>query len=345
MTNDLMAIFRSLQGSLLAHQPHLDVVAQPSDGPSVPVSLLTGFLGAGKSTLLASLLTNPPDAMVVKALVNDVGQLPLDPTLVANDDQLEVELANGCGCCENTGDVARALRRLTDSGPDLLVLETSGLSDPFALAQVVEADPKLMLDRIVAVVDALIVTEQLAHPELAPIVERQLEAAHVVVVSRADLVPVDGLAETIDHLAALAPGRTIVSSRLDAPNIEVLVPGASRGAALPVDSAPPEHRLVTITARQSSRLARPNLEQVLASLPTSVVRCKGRVAIPQGDVLIQAAGSGWDVRDVEHPSAASANQPGAITVVGTDEAEVRSVLERLGCEVGSDLNLVDHASP
>lgn len=340
-----MAMFRSLQGSLLAHRPHLGSVAAVDHLSAVPVALLTGFLGAGKSTMLGTLLADPPDAMVVKAVVNDAGQLPFDPTLVASRDHLEVELTNGCGCCEDSGNVAETLARLAQSAPDLIVLEASGLADPLALAQIVEADPGLRLDRIVAVVDAQSVERQLTDPRVGPILQRQVEAAHVLVVSHTDVGSPVWLQRVLGRLAAIAPGRVIVTSTLDEPVAAVLLPGAVRGAALPIDSSSPDHEMVTVTAQQSSSIERVQIDRALRDLSPSIARCKGLLATPEGDVFLQATASGWDLSSGHSCEASPDNRWFGVTVVGTENAAVQAAVIALGCNIGSERRPEAQSSP
>lgn len=331
MSDDLMTMFRSLQGSLLAHRPHLDNEPPADLSAAVPVTVLTGFLGAGKSTLLARLLTDPPNGMRVKAVVNDIGRLPFDPTLVVGDGELEVELTNGCGCCEDAGDVGATLTRLADSTPDLIVLEASGVADPFALAQVVEADRSLRLDRIVAVLAATSANDQLNDPTLAPVLRRQLEAAHAVIISHAEQTTPLALEQLTGRLAAVIPGRVIVSSTLEQPMVDLLLSGSMRGAALPVDSTAPDHELVTLTAEQAAPVTRSEIESLLERLPAEIVRCKGLLSAGDADVAVQATTVSTDARVVGPSGSRTWGDWRGMTIVGTDQASVQEFAIGFGC--------------
>ena len=133
---------------------------------------------------------------------------------IASADRLEIELTNGCGCCSSSADLAVTLERLAATDCDLVVLEASGVADPLALAQIVEVAPGLDLDCIVTVVDATALDHHLARPTLHALVQRQLDAAHVVVLSHVDRVDDDRLPAVMQRLADLVPGRPIVTSTL-----------------------------------------------------------------------------------------------------------------------------------
>ena len=138
----------------------------PSATPdATPVDLLTGFLGAGKTTLLQRLLAQPAlaDAAV---LINEFGEIGLDHDLLERIDGETVLLASGCVCCTVRGELSEALRTLharRERGElpwfRRVVIESTGLADPFPIATTLHADPVLRhhfrLGRIVTVVDAL----------------------------------------------------------------------------------------------------------------------------------------------------------------------------------------------
>lgn len=329
-TSDLSAIWSLLQTELDAHRPR----ERPASvgGSPTPVVLLAGFLGAGKSTLLASLLTDPPEDLTVAAIVNDVGSLPFDPSLVVEGANFEVELSNGCGCCVSTLDLAATLDRLARQGADMLVLEASGIADPLALAQMVEAEPAVELDRIVTVVDAGALEIQLANPALGPIVRRQLAAAHVVVVSKTDGVSASGLAPLTELVASLAPGAPITLSSLAQVSVTPLLPESTRGARPDPIPAAPRHELVSVTVRQVRAVTVAQVESALRSASSAVVRVKGYLAVGGGAVQVQFAGGVGSTSLSENSMSGEPNPAeSAITVVATSQEAAAAFADSLGC--------------
>ncbi len=112
-----------------------------------PVNLLTGFLGSGKTTLLARLLADPALADTA-VLINEFGEVGLDHHLLDRLDDNMVLLQSGCLCCTIRSDLSTALRTLhsrRDRGlvPPFrrVVIESTGLADPFPVLTTLKADP------------------------------------------------------------------------------------------------------------------------------------------------------------------------------------------------------------
>ena len=159
-----------------------------------PVNLITGFLGSGKTTLLKRLLLQPAlaDAAV---LINEFGQIGLDHHLLERIDETMVLLPSGCLCCTIRGELADALRALHSRRERgevpwfrRVVIESTGLADPFPIASTVHSDPVLRhhfrLGQIVTVVDAVHAESQFeAHEQSV----RQAAVADQLVLSKTAL--------------------------------------------------------------------------------------------------------------------------------------------------------------
>ena len=76
-----------------------------------PVTILTGFLGSGKTTLLNRILSENHGHKIA-VIENEFGAVGIDEKLVianAFDDEMVVEIMNGCICCTVREDLATTL--------------------------------------------------------------------------------------------------------------------------------------------------------------------------------------------------------------------------------------------
>ena len=130
-----------------------------------PVNLITGFLGSGKTTLLQRLLADPALADTA-VLINEFGEVGLDHHLLERIDDTMVLLQSGCLCCTIRGELSAAIKDLHSKRergqvPPFrrLVVESTGLADPFPILSTVQADPVLRhhfrLGNVITTVDAV----------------------------------------------------------------------------------------------------------------------------------------------------------------------------------------------
>ena len=316
MSNDVTDVWASLRSQIDAHRPDRPSGRRDVTSGTVPVTLLTGFLGAGKSTILVHLLQNP-GGLKVKALVNDVGRLPFDPTLVDDSDSLRVELANGCGCCTATGDLADALDSLMNEGHcDLIVVEASGAADPRVLEHVIHANDGLDLDRTVAVVDGvLLATGRIADWTGTNIV-RQIGRSDCVIVSGCDRLSAPDVERVIEDLSQLAPGRTIECSGLASPASHVLVPGSVRGVHLGETRYGASHEdMHVVTVEQVRDVPGPVFVAEIERARPGLIRAKGRLFVEGRYVHVQVTPSTVEITE-------SDAGPTAITFISRDPSSI-----------------------
>lgn len=203
-----------------------------------PVHLLTGFLGSGKTTLLRRLLADPALADTA-VLINEFGEVGLDHHLVERIDDTMVLLQSGCVCCTVRGELADALKDLY-SKRDLglvppfsrVVIESTGLADPFPVLSTLKSDPVLRhhfrAGSVVTTVDAVNGLRQLnTYVES----NRQVAIADRIVVTKTDL-SVTGTSALLSRLNELNPDASTHISGDEGPDAETLFSEDHRGAKL-----------------------------------------------------------------------------------------------------------------
>ena len=254
-----------------------------------PFSVIGGFLGAGKTTLVNHLLRESSEGLGgrrIAVLVNDFGAVNIDAALIETKTADTVALSNGCVCCQIGDDLSLALVRILEAPEpfDAIVVEASGVSDPWKIAQIARADPTLTLEGIFVVVDASSVVAQAADPLLADTLERQLRSADLVLLNKVDLVDAAALATARRWVAATAGPVTVVETTASRVPLELLVGGTlvsgpSMRGARSLRDAGAAHGLEfeSLVLRPLARFPAATLRALLQALPAGVLRLKGWV--------------------------------------------------------------------
>jgi G3E family GTPase len=191
----------------------------------VPITIISGFLGSGKTTLLNRIL-HGEHGLKIAVLVNDFGEVNIDSQLVVGVEGEKVSLSNGCICCTIRGDLIDAVVNLVNQTdrPQYIVVETSGVSDPVAVAQTFRL-PELMyfvqLDSIITLVDAenflALESEDLA------LGITQLEMADLVVLNKVDTVTPLYLNQVKDAIEQFSPRARIFEATYAEVPLELLL--------------------------------------------------------------------------------------------------------------------------
>jgi G3E family GTPase len=214
-----------------------------------PVTLLTGFLGSGKTTLLRRLLRDPAlcDTAVI---INEFGEVALDHLLVERLDEQMVLLGSGCLCCTVRGELAAAIRDLDSRRARgvvpafrRVVIESTGLADPFPVLSTLRADPVLRhhfrAAGVVATVDAVNGLGQLDRYVESM---RQAAMADVIALTKTDIADEEGIASLVQRLRAINPTAPLVRvAEGPLPAEALLSVGASSFKAVPEVAGPAAH--------------------------------------------------------------------------------------------------------
>ena len=245
-----------------------------AEGPPdfTPVTLITGCLGSGKTTLLQRLLRDPAlsDTAV---LINEFGEVGLDHYLLERIDERIVMLQSGCVCCTIRGELSAAIKDLhsrRERGllPPFrrLVIESTGLADPFPILSTVWSDPVLRhhfcLGNVITTVDAVNGAQQFAaQPESI----KQVAVADRLVLTKTDLATAEEIAQLtprLRHINSDAPlwrGPRTNSMRTRCCQARITDPGSRRKRMTPcptVTIATPTMSVPSLSASTSASIGR-----------------------------------------------------------------------------------------
>lgn len=286
----------------------------------IPLTVVGGFLGAGKTTVVNRILGRFTSVRAA-VLVNDFGSVNIDAALIAAHQGETIALTNGCVCCSIGGDLTEALIRVMSRtpAPEWIVIEASGVSDPWRIAQVGLADPELELDGVVVLVDAATFREHAADPLLRDTLMRQLAAADLLVINKRDLVSDDALRTLREWIAEVAPGTPILeAAHADVP-FEALTGLATTRCVLAGSALTIEHstRFEAAVLPCGGRFSASRLRALLARMPAGVLRAKGILATDEADAaVLQFSGRHGSLRPIEGPPPGRAARVVAIGLRG-----------------------------
>jgi G3E family GTPase len=291
-----------------------------TSGDRIPVTLLAGFLGAGKTTLLTRVIAEAAGQRIL-AIVNDIGSVNVDAETIRRQNARTLELTNGCSCCVLGSDLLDMLSAVGDSvdAPDHIVLEASGLADPMGIAQTIVAAHGVTLDGVVTLVDAATLEEHWHDPAVSGLFRRQIESAHLLVLTKAS--DTEDLAIR-ERLGERAPGRPVLLANRNEASAAVITGVAMRGARPEPGSA--RHELGAFRAETvifPDAVRADGLEQVLARAPSSLFRIKGQLTEERigREIEVQGVGQRWQIRPTKSPRGRGSS--GQLVVIGRNRDE------------------------
>lgn len=277
----------------MSEAPGSDLIDQyaPWDGRRVPVTLLGGYLGAGKTTAINELLARTDRPIAV--LVNDVGAVNIDASLIARRHGDTIELTDGCVCCSLSQGLAEAFNGLRKRAtpPEHVVLELSGIAEP---ARVVPWADSLgfRLDGVIVLIDSDQFLDQVADEYIGTMVRTQLAAADLFLLTKTDLVTGEQLDTVISTLQALGPETPTLRSDSPMAAAAFLNVGTRQidgFAATPAPTLFDVHATSVIEIPNPTTIA--DVESILDGFGSDVMRAKAIVRDETGtNHLIQVVG-------------------------------------------------------
>ncbi|XP_020857509.1 zinc-regulated GTPase metalloprotein activator 1A-like [Phascolarctos cinereus] len=208
---------------------------KPDPYAKIPVTIITGYLGAGKTTLLNYILTEQHNKRIA-VILNEFGEgSALEKSLAVSQGgelfEEWLELRNGCLCCSVKDNGLKAIENLMQKKGkfDYILLETTGLADPGAVASMFWVDAELgsdiYLDGIVSVVDSKYGLKHLTEEKADGLINeamRQVALADIVVINKTDLVAEEELIKirtVIRSINGLGKILETQKSRVDLSNV------------------------------------------------------------------------------------------------------------------------------
>jgi G3E family GTPase len=261
---------------------------------NIPLVLVTGFLGSGKTTLVKYLLENIDPAIRVGIVQNEYASASIDTTeLQSVDRKFEVlEVNNGsvfCVCL--LGSFIDSLAEFIDKyNPYLVLIEASGLSDPIAIAEILQHGK--LVERVYLSAVWCIIDGQNYHKvsKMNTRVQRQVMIADRIIINKSDLMEVNPDA-LLPVLKDLNPDAEITTCTFCQVPLNLIHEPVNEPLALLKEF---QHRqyeptgraeISTVVLRTSRPIDRKGLDTFISEVESKLIRLKGFVLLENQKVI------------------------------------------------------------
>lgn len=295
--------------------------------------LITGFLGAGKTTFLKEFVRLFPGQRL-GVLINEFGKEDVDSVLLSEfQAQMEEVHSGSIFCACRAEQFADALTRLLDRSPDIILAETSGLSDPTQIRQILADHPQA--DRMdyrgcICLVDACHFEKVYA---TALACRKQLAVADAAVINKTDLAPPERLEALRAFIREQRPGAPILETahgRIPEDWRETLLRPPLLKAAPGIHTR--DLSVASRVLRCPAGLPREDLERLLAEISQAAHRIKGFVRLADGCLyLVQAVETAVTLSPAE---ACPPEKEGRLVVLAGQGQPLHKTLTALGSRLG-----------
>ncbi len=285
---------------------------------TIDLWILGGFLGSGKTTLLNNLLADMQSKRA-GVVVNDFGTLGVDLHLIEQHGEEDIIELNGgqifCACI--SGNFVKSVTSLVEKGPDVILVEGSGLAKPSALSDIMEQVLQTSGDRVryrglVAVVDAQRTPQLL---QVVNAVKEQIDYADLVVLNKTDLVSSEEVQALRSQIRSINPNAELRETSFGALSFSMLP-----NAPLSHEYGSSEYRGWGEAGRPKAIVWKPEvvldeaqLKQAVEFLSMQAYRIKGYVNTTEGLRFVSASGQQVSITAVSPPSGDSIEE--GITVI------------------------------
>jgi G3E family GTPase len=310
------------------------MLTEPATKKEIPLVLITGFLGSGKTSVINSLLEQLGGKRI-GLILNDFGKINIDATLVPKGNDILTKELNGgqifCSCLSQT--FVETVAALGKLDLDLILIETSGLSKPAPLLEIVswiqEKNPSRFSYRgMVCVVDA---KQFLPLSKVLLTLEEQVVFSDLFVVNKIDLVDAQTLSQVTSTLSKLQSSGKIVltkQGKLSLKSLDVNLIGnrVSYPSRNTYGGWGVSGRPKTCLFKPGFLPSLPEVSSFLQAISPFLYRMKGYLKLKEIRVVyISAVGSQVEVREILSPREEEDN--GLICIFRPDYPAVEKISE------------------
>jgi len=296
--------------------------------------LVTGFLGSGKTTFVNSAIKIFPDKRIA-VIVNEFGKQGVDGSLFSGKGFEVTEISNGSIFCVCRLDMfIDALIQAAQSPVDVLFVETSGLSNPTNIDDVL-AQTKAISGEIfdyrgcICMVDAANFEKVYATAVVTPY---QVKQSSLVVINKIDLVKEEKIEKTERIIRSLNQSCDICRTTY-----------ADIPCDLLMDLMPNPNRVLggkqdlvsgSLTFKVLNKPDKNTFLKLTDGIKTIIYRCKGYVTLSDGDYFVDGV-----MDDISFKRMEIQHQQGIVLLYKTS-GHVKKVIRSVAMENNIEIEII-----
>lgn len=262
----------------------------------IPFFLVTGFLGSGKTTFLNTILTTYDTSSKIAIIQNEFAPANIDGEILKKEGRTFelLEINNGsvfCVCLLNDF-IGSLYQFIQIHRPDMIFLEASGLSDPIAIAQLLdfkELKKELYLAKVWTIVDAVNFLKQ---HTLVTRLQHQVRVADLVILNKVDLASEVEILKSEEAIRTLNPFAEIIrSTNCQIPEHSLILEDQIETVAVKTKAKHSQFEScgraeIDVGVLRSSRsIEKEKLIHFIDNYAKNTIRIKGFVKLPDGKGL------------------------------------------------------------
>jgi G3E family GTPase len=177
---------------------------------------IAGYLGSGKTTLIIALSKGLSEqGKRVAILVNDVGEVSVDGSVMEKYGLTVKDIGGGCICCQVAGSMLKTLELLSKGPrPDIIIIEPTGMAVPKAIKETVLmlSVKKVTIDigPTIVLFDMTRSEKLLSYDTLKRLITTQLKDADIVALSKIDMVSEEAIGHAGETVHLINPEADII---------------------------------------------------------------------------------------------------------------------------------------
>lgn len=272
----------------------------------IPIHLISGFLGSGKTTFLKNFLLADTKGIKMAVVQNEFAPGNTDGQTLKREVNKEFDLLefnNGsifCVCLLS-GFISGLDKFIEKHRPDIILIETSGMSDPIAVGEIFNGDinRQYYLASITSIVDAVNFLK--VHQNI-PQIKNQLMIAHKIIINKTDL-SIDTV-KIKNYIRQINPSSDIFETTFcqipfDQFIKELLEKRESKNIPkiLPINTGNSHIRSAIL--KTSKSIAKNHVKDFLISLQKESYRVKGFIISSNGEIVsVQCVGDQYSIKSI-----------------------------------------------